>query len=352
MDDQLYMSRCLQLAAHGRGKVAPNPLVGAVLVHDGRLIGEGYHQRFGGPHAEVNCINSVAKSDLPLIPASTLYVNLEPCSHFGKTPPCADLIITRKIPEVVIGITDPFSEVNGRGIKKLNDAGITVRSGVMEKACMELNRPFLYAHQYRRPYVILKWAQSSDGFIAGSTKERIRITNERTNRIVHKWRGEIMSIMVGRNTVQTDDPELTTRYWPGEHPIRIVVDPGGNIHPSSKVLDQQSKTIVFGKPASLQSSNVEFIDLEASDGVNQILSCLYEKNIQSIMVEGGRILLQSFIDQGLWDEARVITNEQLFIGEGVRAPVLTAATEFAGEKTGSDHIMTFIRSEDLYKLTP
>src|SRR5258706_4656586 len=240
------MYRCLQLAAPGAGYVAPNPMVGAVLVHNGRIIGEGYHQHYGEAHAEVNCINQAALSGLiDTIPESTLVVSLEPCTHFGKTPPCADLIIKHKIPKVVIGCRDPFGEVNGKGIEKLKAAGIEVEQGVLEKECIDLNKRFFVFHTQHRPYIILKWAETADGFIApslpaapsinlwrpmegrieeDSTSRRLLISNEYTDRVVHKWRSEEAAILVGTNTVENDNPELTTRLWPGNSPVRLVVD--------------------------------------------------------------------------------------------------------------------------------
>ncbi|HEY2720248.1 MAG TPA: bifunctional diaminohydroxyphosphoribosylaminopyrimidine deaminase/5-amino-6-(5-phosphoribosylamino)uracil reductase RibD, partial [Chitinophagaceae bacterium] len=220
----IYMHRCLDLARLGAGHVAPNPMVGAVLVHDERIIGEGYHQQYGGPHAEPNCIASVKKEEQHLISESILYVSLEPCAHYGKTPPCADLIIKNKIPRVVIGCFDPFEEVNGKGIEKLKGAGIDVLVGILEHECKKLNKRFFLYYQQHRPYIILKWAQSSNQKIGAGAGNRTYISNEFTNRLVHKWRSEEAAILVGTNTALQDDPELTTRSWIGNNPRRLVMD--------------------------------------------------------------------------------------------------------------------------------
>ena len=373
---EIYMHRCLQLAQLGEGKVAPNPMVGAVLVSENRIIGEGYHQLFGQAHAEVNCINAVAEQDIPLIQKATLYVSLEPCAHFGKTPPCADLIIKHKIPKVVIGCRDPFAQVNGKGIEKLQAAGIEVIVGVLENECLALNKRFFIFHKQRRPYVILKWAQTGDGKIAApsnspsrgetqaqpslfrdieadlnsSTSEasarmasptgggregasRLLISNEFTNRLVHKWRSEEAAILVGTNTALFDDPELTTRLWPGTNPIRLVVDMNLRLPQSLKLLDGNTPTIVFNlqqhtlpvektSPADLKNTVGYYQVTEDVSLVQQLLNALYQMNIQSVLVEGGAQLLQSFINDGSWDEARIISNEQLMIGDGLPAPLL------------------------------
>ena len=258
------MHRCLELAGHGSGYVSPNPMVGAVLVHSGRIIGEGYHQRYGQAHAEVNCIDSVSETDRRLIGESTLYVSLEPCAHFGKTPPCTDLIIKHKIPKCVVGCRDPFKEVDGKGIEKLRAAGVHVEVGVLEKECKELNKRFFTFHTEHRPYIILKWAQTGDGFIAGplnpsaswrrtfedsgETKviqERLLISNEYSNRLVHKWRSEEASILVGTNTALLDDPELTTRLWTGPSPVRIVLDMNLRLPSSLKMFNDTGQNYHF-----------------------------------------------------------------------------------------------------------
>lgn len=314
------MHRCLQLARSGAGQVAPNPLVGAVLVHDGRIIGEGYHQRYGQAHAEVNCIASVKPGDRHLIPHSTLYVSLELCAHFGKTPPCADLIIKQKIPEVVVGCRDPFVQVNGKGIEKLQAAGVKVYPGVLEDECKALNKRFFTFHLSHRPYIVLKWAQTADGKISSGSRERLLISNEYSNRLVHRWRSEEASILVGTNTVLADDPELTTRLWPGASPVRLVVDKELKLPPTLKLFNRQVKTIVFNTIKHGEEDNLLYYQVTRDVSmVHQLVHALYQLNIQSVLVEGGARLLQSFIDEGLWDEARIITSPKP-AGAGLPAP--------------------------------
>jgi diaminohydroxyphosphoribosylaminopyrimidine deaminase/5-amino-6-(5-phosphoribosylamino)uracil reductase len=316
------MRRCLQLAELATGNVAPNPIVGAVLVFDDVIIGEGYHKKFGEAHAEVNCINSVVEQNKGLISKSTLYVSLEPCVHYGKTPPCADLIIKNKIPTVVIGCRDVFEQVAGKGIEKLKSAGIDVITGILETESVELNKRFFAFHQKKRPYIILKWAQSIDGKMASALKERTFISNEYTNRLVHKWRSEEAAIMVGTNTAVRDDPSLTTRLWRGKNPVRIVVDLNLRLPSSSKVFNKKAKTIVFNNLMQQEEDNLIFYRLTSQNMVHEIMSTLYAMNIQSVIVEGGSRLLQSFINEDLWDEARIITNTKMIIGDGINAPEL------------------------------
>jgi len=377
--DEVYMHRCLELARLGAGYVAPNPMVGAVLVYEDRIIGEGYHQQYGGAHAEPNCIASVKKEDQQLIGASTLYVSLEPCAHFGKTPPCADLIIKKKIPKVVIGCRDPFIQVNGKGIEKLRTAGVKVEVGILENDCRQLNKRFFTFHTQHRPYIILKWAQTLDNKIAaltliqnvndssaslsgkvdaageGSRKGagRLLITNEYTNRIVHQWRSEEMAIAVGTNTALLDDPELTTRLSPGNDPIRIVVDMDLRLPGSLKLFNSKAPTIVFNTKqhslpiekvsiAEIKNSGVSYYQVtEEVSLVHQMVNALYRMNIQSVLVEGGSYFLQSFIDEGMWDEARVITNEQLSIGAGLPAPVWKDGELQSAEQIFSDVVRTY-----------
>lgn len=317
------MQRCLQLAAMGAGKVAPNPMVGAILVHNDRVIGEGYHERFGEAHAEVNCIKSVAETEKDLIASATMYVSLEPCAHFGKTPPCADLIIRHKIPKVVVGCRDSFLAVDGKGIEKLKAAGIEVIPGILENECLEMNRRFFTFHEKKRPYMILKWAQSSDGKIAAFNGARTYISNEFTNRLVHTWRNEEAAILVGTNTALQDDPALTARLSPGNDPLRLVIDTGLKLPAHLKLFDGTSKTIVFNYSRQAETGNLVWYQVKKEENIlTQITTALYSLDIQSVIVEGGARLLQSFIDEGLWDEARVICNEQMVIGEGLKAPVL------------------------------
>jgi len=319
-----YIHRCLELAEKGAGYVAPNPMVGAVLVHDGKIIGEGYHQQYGQAHAEVNCITSVKGVDKKKINESNLYVTLEPCAHFGKTPPCTDLIITNQVPQVIIGCRDPFKEVNGKGVEKLKAAGVNVVYGVLEKECQELNKRFLTFHTQHRPYIILKWAETADGKIAGDSTDRLYISNEQTNRLAHKWRSEEAAILIGTNTALMDDPELTTRNWPGPSPIRLVVDMDLRLPSSLKIFNGKQKTIVFNTIKHEENGSLSFYQVtEDVNLVHQIVNALYQLKIQSVIVEGGARLLQSFIDEGIWDEARIIKNEKLIINNGLAAPQLT-----------------------------
>ena len=317
------MRRCIELALLGAANVAPNPMVGAVLVHNNRIIGEGWHQQFGAPHAEVNCINSVVETDIPLIPGSTLYVSLEPCTHFGKTPPCSDLIIQKKISKVIIGCRDLFEEVNGKGIEKLKNAGIEVINGVLEEECKELNKRFFTFHTKQRPYIILKWAQTADGKIAADGKQRLLISNEYTNHLVHQWRSEEAAILVGTNTALLDDPSLTNRLWTGKNPVRMVLDMSLRLPSHLKLFNQQQRTIVFNGLKQEENENVLYSQINPDDDINQqILDVSYKLKLQSILVEGGTKLVQSFIAKGLWDEARIISNEELVISNGLAAPSL------------------------------
>ncbi|HXR84260.1 MAG TPA: bifunctional diaminohydroxyphosphoribosylaminopyrimidine deaminase/5-amino-6-(5-phosphoribosylamino)uracil reductase RibD [Hanamia sp.] len=318
--DEEYMHRCVQLAKLGAGDVAPNPMVGAVLVYEDKIIGEGYHRKFGEAHAEVNCINSVDEKNKSLIEKSTIYVSLEPCAHHGKTPPCADLIIAKKIKKVVIGCQDIYKEVAGKGVEKLQKAGVEVLSGVLENECHNLNKRFFIFHQKKRPYIILKWAQSVNGKIGSGNDERILISNRYSNRIVHKWRSEESAILVGTNTALNDNPSLTTRFWKGKNPVRIVIDKQLKLSSDLQVFDNQSTTIIFNCEKNFSKRNLRLIQLGDQNFLEQMIHSLYENDIQSVLVEGGRKTLQSFIDNGSWDEARVITNEEMIIEDGISAP--------------------------------
>ncbi len=319
------MERCLQLAKLGAGNVAPNPMVGAVLVYEDRIIGEGYHQQYGQAHAEVNCIGSVKDEDRALIQKSKLYVSLEPCAHYGKTPPCADLIVANKIPEVIIGCKDDYLEVNGKGIEKLQANGVRVVTGVLEKECIALNKRFFTFHQQKRPYIILKWAQSNNGKISGADDKRIFISNALTNRLVHKWRSEEAAILVGTNTALKDDPALTTRLWPGNDPVRLVIDDTLQLPSTLKLFDGSVKTLVFNTLKQQEGEGLLFYKINKANGIKEIQEALYQFRLQSVIVEGGAKLLQSFINAGLWDEARIITNTILQIEKGIDAPILNEA---------------------------
>jgi diaminohydroxyphosphoribosylaminopyrimidine deaminase/5-amino-6-(5-phosphoribosylamino)uracil reductase len=333
------MWRCIELAKKGRGSVAPNPMVGAVLVHNDRIIGEGYHQHYGQAHAEVNCIRSVKQEDESLIPQSTLYVSLEPCAHHGKTPPCADLIIEKKVRKVIVGCRDPFKEVDGKGIEKLNQAGIETIVGVLEEDCMKLNRRFFTFHLEHRPYIILKWAQTANGRISNADYSRVLITNAISNRLVHKWRSEESAILVGTNTALYDDPKLTVREWEGTNPIRLVIDMDLSLPKTLNIFDQRIRTIVFNAIKHEEQNNLTYYQVTTDvELVHQVVHALYQLKIQSVIVEGGAKLLQSFIDEGVWDEARIITNEELIVRDGIPAPVLDNGKLIEQENYFSDFI--------------
>lgn len=326
------MQRCLQLAKLGAGHVAPNPMVGAVLVYRGRIIGEGYHRQYGFAHAEVNCVNSVKEEDKPLIAVSTIYVSLEPCAHHGKTPPCANLIVAQGIKKVVIGCVDTFSKVSGKGIEILENAGIQVRTGILEKECRELNSRFFTFHEQKRPYIILKWAQSPAGFIAPPDGKPVRISNAFTDRLVHRWRSEEMSILVGTSTALTDNPRLNNRLWTGKDPIRLVIDRTLKIPRNYHLW--KGNTLFFTEAKDDQKETVQ-VDFQ-QPVLPQIMQHLHERSIQSVLVEGGANTLQQFIDAGLWDEARIITGTTQF-PEGLPAPVLqnallTNETDLEGDR--------------------
>lgn len=348
------MQRCIQLARLASGSVAPNPMVGAVLVHDGQIIGEGYHKIFGGPHAEVNCINAVSGAKTELISHSILYVSLEPCAHYGKTPPCADLIIDRNIPKVVIGCRDPFNLVDGKGIEKLRGAGVEVVTGILEDECRELNKRFFTFHTRHRPYIILKWAETVDNKIGNVGNNRLMISNAYTNRLVHQWRSEEAGIMVGTTTAGMDNPRLTNRLWLGNSPVRIIIDKDLTLPASLNIFDGEAKTIVFNtvKHAELE----RLIYYQVTDDVSlvdQVLNGLVQQKIISVIVEGGAKLLQSFIDEGLWDEARVITNTSLTAGDGVPSPQLANAVLVQEEMLLHDRVRYFRnRSLTTHSLLP
>jgi diaminohydroxyphosphoribosylaminopyrimidine deaminase / 5-amino-6-(5-phosphoribosylamino)uracil reductase len=343
--DHTYLYRCIELARRGAGSVAPNPLVGAVLVHDGMIIGEGWHQQYGQAHAEVNCINqAIQQGHAEKIPLSTMYVSLEPCAHFGKTPPCADLIIQHSIPAVVIGCRDPFEAVNGKGIEKLRAAGVNVQLAdeEVEKACKELNKRFFTFHTKQRPYIRLKWAQSANKKIAG-IGERVLISNEYTNRLVHKWRSEEAGILVGTNTALLDNPSLTNRLYEGSTPVRLILDMDLRLPASLHVFDRMVRTIVFNsKKQQEQEGQLYYKISKENDLVAELLQALYLLNIQSVLVEGGSRLLQSFIDSHCWDEIAVITNTKMSIDEGLNAPVFSSAIQQQQQTMLTDTIETYI----------
>ena len=323
-----YMKRCIELAQLALGNTYENPVVGAVIVHKGKIIGEGYHRKSGEAHAEVNAINSVKNQNL--LKESTIYVSLEPCSHIGKTPACSTLIINKKIPRVVVGTIDPFNKVKGKGIKMLKQAGIDVTIGVLEKECRELNKRFFTYHEKKRPYVILKWAQTIDGFIDsdGKFSSESWITNNTSKALVHKWRTEEQAILIGRITAAKDNPQLNVRNWSGNNPVRLIIDLNDNLPKNLKIFDNSQKTIIYSYSKTEKSGeNTEFIKLDKNKNIiNQILSHLYKIGIQSLIVEGGEKVLSQFINSGNWDEARVFIGNKMFVS-GVKAPVLMQLPE-------------------------
>jgi diaminohydroxyphosphoribosylaminopyrimidine deaminase/5-amino-6-(5-phosphoribosylamino)uracil reductase len=302
--------------------VNPNPLVGAVIVHKGRIAGEGFHREYGGAHAEVNAVAAVGNP--ACLAESTLYVNLEPCSHYGKTPPCTELILRNRIPRVVVACVDPYPEVAGRGIRRLREAGVEVITGVLEKEASELNKVFITSHTLRRPYIYLKWAQSADGFIdrirTDASLPPVVFSTPLTLQQVHKRRSEVMSIMVGTRTALLDNPSLTVRHWSGKSPVRIVLDRNLSIPPHYHLLDGSTPTLVFTAEARGGGPNLTYIPIDfGGDVLRQALSHLYARRITSLLVEGGALLLNSFLQEKLWDEIQVETSP-IRLGEGVKAP--------------------------------
>ncbi|SDZ87031.1 bifunctional diaminohydroxyphosphoribosylaminopyrimidine deaminase/5-amino-6-(5-phosphoribosylamino)uracil reductase RibD [Psychroflexus halocasei] len=336
-----YMSRCIQLAKKGLGSTYPNPLVGCVIVHKNKIIGEGWHEKAGEAHAEVRAIASVKNHEL--LKESQIYVSLEPCSHYGKTPPCANLIIDKKIPEIIIGAVDPFAEVSGNGIKKLFEAGRKVRVGVLEKECLDLNKRFNTFHQKKRPYIILKWAETPDSFVAPKTQDGIFwISNPYSKQMVHKWRSEEVAIIVGTNTALKDNPQLNTRSWSGKSPIRIVIDKNLKLTEDLHLFDASVQTYIFHhlELNAKDKKNLNYIGIDFSKNVlNQLMEKLYQLKIQSVIIEGGSQTLQSFIDQNLWDEARVFTGQNK-LNNGIKAPKFDF-TPILTEKISTDIFKTY-----------
>lgn len=314
------MQRCLQLAKKGRGMVAPNPMVGAVLVYNDEIIGEGYHQYFGGAHAEVNCLQSVKEQQRQFINKSTLYVSLEPCCFSGKTPACTNLIMENKISEVVIACRDPNAKVNGAGIEILKKQGIKLLVGILEKEAKALNNWFFTFQTKKRPYIILKWAQTANFKIALPNYKPLQISNAFTNRLVHKWRSEIPAILVGAHTVVSDNPKLTNRYWPGNSPVRIVIDAQLKLNKAANIFAKTEKGFIFNFIKEEVQDNLIYVKLQDAALLPQLLNSLYKFSIEAVLVEGGTKTLQSFLDAGLWDEARIITNRTKIIEDGITAP--------------------------------
>lgn len=337
--DEVFMRRAMELARLGSGQVSPNPMVGCVIVHDGKIIGEGWHKKYGEQHAEVNAINSV--SDKSLLNQATLYVNLEPCNHYGKTPPCADLIIENKIKKVVIANQDTNPEASG-GVKKLREAGIEVAIGILEKEGRELNKRFFIAIEKKRPYIILKWAQTADGFIAKSNYDSKWISNIYSRQFAHKLRSETDAILVGSRTASHDNPKLTTRYWSGNSPTRVVIDSYLRLSDSLNLIDQSHPTVIYNLLKHTTKKNLSLVRLDESKLLNQLLEDLYSKKVQSLLVEGGAKTLQLLIDNNAWDEAFILTSKISF-HSGITAPYIPSHVVGSSELIG-DYISHHLNS--------
>lgn len=342
--DEKFMRRCLQLARCGVGSTSPNPMVGAVIVCDGRIIGEGYHIRAGEPHAEVNAVNSVKAADRHLLSRSTIYVTLEPCSHYGKTPPCCDMIIAKGLKRVVVGSVDSNASVNGGGIARMRDAGINVVVGVLEQECRRLNGAFFVSHELKRPYITLKWAQTSDGYIdvVRSGGSALNISTPVSQAAVHKLRAMHDAILVGTRTAILDNPSLNLRCWAGRSPLRLVIDRGAVLPASLALFDGSVPTVVYTacEDVAKCGKNIEQVVLDFSKPVLPgILEHLHSSGVNSLLVEGGSKLLQSFIDAGLWDAVRVEINENLVVGSGVPAPVFSPISAWEVSSCGGNKIL-------------
>ncbi|ADR21482.1 riboflavin biosynthesis protein RibD [Marivirga tractuosa] len=341
--DELFMQRALQLAGYGKATASPNPMVGCVIVLDGKVIGEGWHKKAGEPHAEVMAIRSVENPEL--LKSSTAYVTLEPCAHYGKTPPCAELLVEKQLKKVVIGAVDPNPLVAGKGIQILKKAGIEVESAVLEQECLEVNKAFFTYMQKKRPYIILKWAQTSDGFIARENFDSKWISNPLSRQIVHKWRTETDAILIGKNTAKYDDPQLTARDWSGKNPIRLVIDHDLTLGNDLKIFDGEQKTIFFhSQDQKIERKGIAAIKLSKEDFLRDMLNYLHQEKIQSVLIEGGAQTVQSFIDAGLWDEARIFTASVSF-EKGIKAAELKShqlvSQENIQDKNQTDVLTTY-----------
>ena len=335
-NDSFFMQNCLNLAKMGFPNNTPNPMVGCVIVYKGKIIGKGYHKKYGSNHAEVNAINNV--KDKSLLKKSTLYVNLEPCSHFGKTPPCSDTIIKNKIPRVVIGCIDSCSKVSGEGIKKMKSADIEVTVGILEDKCRKLNKRFFTYHEKSRPYIILKWAKSKDNFIAPINQIKpFWMTSNESKKRVHRWRSEETGILVGTVTAEKDNPNLTVREVNGKNPIRIVIDRTLRLSNNLNLFNNKAKTIVFNESKNMKNGSIKYIKISFKNLINNILKELYKQNIQSLIIEGGSKTLQSFIDNETWDEARIFTTNKI-LKNGIDAPRIIGKTTYE-EAINSDSLV-------------
>ena len=336
-----FIEKCITLARKGNLNVSPNPMVGCIIVYNDEIIGEGYHQEYGKSHAEVNAIETV--KDKSLLNKSTLYVNLEPCCHHGKTPPCTDLIIKHNFSKVVIGCIDPFSEVSGKGIKKLEDNSIEVVLGVLDEKCKDLNRRFFYFHKYKRPYIILKWAKSKDNYIAPINQEKpFWMTCEKSKKLVHNWRAEEDAILVGRKTVVADNPSLTVRMCEGKNPIRIIIDKELSLDKKSNVFDDQSETIVFNNIKTAIIDKRTYLKADFNNLNQDILKQLYNRDILSLIIEGGAFTINSFIENGLYDEIRVFTTNKV-LENGIKSPNIPEIKNSKKITINNDKLEIYIR---------
>ena len=345
--DELWMQRCLDLAVLGTGKTSPNPMVGAVIINNDKIIGEGYTSPYGGPHAEVNAIQSVidhyGEKSKELFKESTIYVSLEPCAHFGKTPPCADLVVSKGFKRAVIACRDPYAKVNGLGIQKLKDAGIEVELGILEEKAKWVNRRFFTRLKEFRPYVILKWAETADGYFAPLENVQRWISNKASKQLVHKWRKEEDAVLVGKGTAKADNPSLTVREWQGRNPKRILIDKNLEITSDFNLYNSEAETLIFNAEITDWRENIKLIALENFDLYlpQQILYQLYLMDIQSVIIEGGKKTLEMFIEAGLWDEARVFRSNEKW-GEGMISPKISGKM-IDHIKVGTDSLSVFIK---------
>lgn len=339
MTDKTFIKRCIELAKKAEGKTYPNPLVGSVIVYNGKIIGEGYHEKAGENHAEINAMNSV--ENIHLLKDSIIYVTLEPCSHFGKTPPCANKIVEIGFKKVVIGTLDSHEKVNGKGKELLENAGIEVVSGVLEEDCKDLNKRFFTFHQKKRPFIILKWAESTDGFLDKDFKPT-QIGNPLTKQFVHTLRSEEHAILVGTNTALTDNPSLTTREISGRNPVRILIDFDLKVPRDFNIYNEEAETLVFNSLKDSQDKHIKFIKIEKKNFLQNLMEKLYENNIQSVIIEGGSFTLKQFIEANLWDEAIVIKNENLILENGTKAPELDF--NYSEKKNFRDNVIYFFKS--------
>jgi diaminohydroxyphosphoribosylaminopyrimidine deaminase/5-amino-6-(5-phosphoribosylamino)uracil reductase len=341
--DEQYMRRALDLARLGSGFTSPNPMVGCVVVHDGQIIGEGWHKAYGGPHAEVNALAAV--EDKSLLPKSRVYVTLEPCSHFGKTPPCADLLISSGVKDVVICNTDPNPLVAGRGIKKLFEAGAQVKVGVLEEEGLEANKRFFTYHAQKRPFIFLKWAETADGFIAAADYRQEQISGKLAQRVVHKWRAEEQAIMIGSRTALYDNPRLNTRLWSGRSPLRVVIDKNLLLPTHLHLFDRSQPTVVFNHRKQEEHENLYYVQLKEQEPIlPQIMQDLHQRNVLSVMVEGGTFLLESLLQADFWDEALVFRSRHKTLGSGIKAPAMVYGQLHNTQTLGPDLLFHYRNS--------